>query len=167
MVAALGIAGSAVAQGGPNDLDLYPYGVTLRGGIVLPVDRTLSNVASTLVNIGLDYDLRSSLFKTGETYISADYIFRGFGKSGGGSIVPLMLNQRMYTSDVDFKRSYFFFGVGVVFVNVGGAGRALAARGGVGMELGPRTIAEVALLLSDRAGGARANALTINIGYRF
>ncbi len=167
MVAAFGIAGSAMAQGGPNDADLYPYGVTLRGGVAIPLDRNLTNVSSALANIGLDYDLRRPLLKNGETYLSFDYYFKGFGGTGGGSVIPIMINQRMYSGVEYDRRSYFFFGIGFAFINVNGTGTALAARGGVGLELGPRTIGEIAAIISDRAGGARATAITFNIGYRF
>jgi hypothetical protein len=164
MVAAFGIAGAAVAQ--RNDADLYPYGITLRGGVAVPIDKNLTNVASALANIGVEYDLRTPLLKNGETYLTFDYFFKGFGGNGGGSVMPIMINQRMYTSQLDY-RSYFFFGIGAAFINVNGSGTALAARGGVGQELGPRTIAEIAAYISDRAGGARATAITFNIGYRF
>ncbi|MEZ0325274.1 MAG: hypothetical protein ACAH95_05165 [Fimbriimonas sp.] len=165
MVAAFGIAGSAVAQS-TSQSDLYPYGITLRGGVAVPLDRNLTNVASALANIGVEYDLRTPLLKNGETYLTFDYFFKGFGGAGGGTVLPVMINQRMYTSETTY-RSYFFFGVGFAFINVNGNGTALAARGGVGQELGPRTIAEIAAIISDRAGGARATAITFNIGYRF
>jgi hypothetical protein len=165
MVAAFGVASIASAQSGINN-DLYPYGITLRGGVAVPLDRSLTNVSSALVNLGAEFDLRRPLLKNGDTYVALDYFFKGFGGSGGGSVLPLTINQRVYTSVADY-RSYFFFGVGASFINVAGNGTALTARGGVGQELGPRVIAEIAAYLSDRAGGARANAITFNIGYRF
>jgi hypothetical protein len=164
LVAAFGVASVASAQ--TSTSELYPYGITLRGGVAVPIDRTLTNVASALMDIGVEYDLRTPLLKNGESYFSLDYWFKGFGGSGGGSVMPFMINHRVYTSVADY-RSYFFFGVGAAFMNVNGNGTALAARGGVGQELGPRVIAEIAAYLSDRAGGARANAITFNIGYRF
>lgn len=165
MLAAFGVASVASAQSGINN-DLYPYGITLRGGVAVPVDKSLTNVASALANIGVEYDLRKPLLKNGDTYLAFDYFFKGFGGGSGGSVLPITLNQRVYTSIADY-RSYFIFGVGVSFIHVNGTGTALTARLGVGQELGPRTIAEIAAYLSDRAGGARANAITFNIGYRF
>jgi hypothetical protein len=163
VVAALGVFGAANAQ---THADLYPYGITVRAGVAVPIDRSLTNVANALANIGLEYELRTPLLRNGETYLSADFFFKGFGGNGNGTVIPVMINQRVYTSIAD-QRSYFFFGVGAAFMNVAGNGTALAARGGVGQELGPHVVAEIAAYISDRAGGARANAITFNLGYRF
>ena len=124
------------------------------------------NVANSLANVGVEFLLPTPLLSNGETYISFDYFFKGFGGNGGGTIMPLAINQRVYTSANEL-RSYYYFGIGVTFININGSGSALSGRFGVGTELGPATIAEIGVLLSDRAASARANAITFNIGYRF
>jgi len=44
---------------------------------------------------------------------------------------------------------------------------AISARGGIGIELGQNIIAELTGYISNEAGGTRANAVAINLGYRF
>jgi hypothetical protein len=164
LLAAFGICGAAAAQSRPEEL--YPTGITLRGGVAIPIDKSLTNVASALGDIGVEYTLTRPLLSAGDTFLSFDYFWKAFGGNGGGSVSTLMLNQRVYTSEAEF-RSYYFFGVGAAFVNVGGNGTALAARLGVGQELGKAVIAEIGGYISDRTGGTRANAVTLSIGYRF
>jgi hypothetical protein len=166
-MAAFGISGVAAAQVSPGTLDMTPYNMTFRAGVAIPIDRTLTDVGSVLVNLGLEYNLPRPLLAGGESYVALDYMFRGFGSGASGTVFPLTLNQRIYTGG-QMRRSYYFFGAGVAFAS--GAGRdgsGLAVRGGIGQELGPNIHTEVGLLLSEPAGGVRANAFTFNVGYRF
>ena len=165
-VAAFGVCGIASAQLSTGSVDLTPYNMSVRAGIAVPIDRTLTDVGGVLVNLGLEYNLPRALLAGGESFVALDYIFRGFGTGGGGSVLPLTLNQRIYTGN-GLRRSYYFFGAGLAMRTSGGSGSALAVRGGIGQELGPSIIAEAGIVLSEPAGNVRANAITFNVGYRF
>ena len=52
IIASLGVIGAADAQVS-NQLNASPNNITIRGGIALPADSSLSNVSSTFNNIGL------------------------------------------------------------------------------------------------------------------
>jgi len=164
-VAAFGIVGVAAAQSS-NSPDLTPTGVTVRLGASIPLDSSLTNLGNTLLDFGAEYTIPTPLIKGGETFLSVDYWGRNLN-FGQGSVVPLFINQRWYTGSTETKRTYFFLGAGIDFIDVVSSNTALGLRGGFGEELGEHIIAEVAGYISDRAGGARANAVTFSIGYRF
>jgi len=164
IVATLGTYGLASAQLS-DKLDTSPNNITIRGGIAFPADSSLSNVSNTFSNIGVEYLFNDSLLKGGETYLSVDAFFNNFNNVVAW---PVMVNQRFFTgSNPQGRRNYFFIGVGYSFVNITQSGGAVGARAGIGTELGPNIIAEFAGYVSDRVEGARANAVTFNIGYRF
>jgi hypothetical protein len=165
VLAAFGIAGAASAQ--TRTLDLQPVGVSVRGGVVLPLDNQLEDLGTSLIGLGVEYTLPQPLIRSGgETFLSLDYIA---AKIGGdkGSVFPLAINQRWYTDESAIRRSYYFFGVGATFLDLDRAETTIGIRGGFGTELGDRIFAEVAGFLSDKAGGARANGLGLYLGYRF
>lgn len=164
-IAAFGVAGVASAQS--NAPDLTPTAVTFRAGVSLPLDDKLTDVGNSLINLGLEYIPSKSLIKGGETFYSLDYFAASF-QGDRGTVMPLMINQRWYNGGPDvFRRSYLFLGVGVAFIDVTNSGTAVAVRGGYGQELSDHIIAEIAGYISDKAGGARANAVTVCLGYRF
>ncbi len=162
---ALGVTGVASAQS-IQPIDASPNNITLRGGVALPVDASLSNVSNTFTDIGIDYNFNNSLIKGGDTYISIDVWFKDFSSV---SAYPLAINQRFYTGkNSNGLRSYFFVGVGVTWVSVTDSTfNSISARGGIGTELGQNIIAELTGYISDVAGGTRANAITLDLGYRF
>ena len=165
ILAAFSLAGIASAQTS-GSIDTYPNNITIRGGVALPIDQSLSNVSNTFTDIGIEYTFNASLLKGGETYISIDGWFNNFN-----SVVayPVAINQRFYTgNNPQGRRSYFFVGLGMTWTDVGSQTfNAISARGGIGTELGPNIIAELTGYIADEAGGTRANAITINLGYRF
>jgi hypothetical protein len=164
-IAAIGITSVAAAQS-PTSPELTPVNITIRGGIVLPLDSKLTDVGNTLLDLGAEYTLPTPLIKGGETFFSVDYWTKGLG--GHGSVIPLMINQRWFQgTDSQIRRRYFFVGAGVAFVDVTRSNTAIGVRGGIGQELSDHVVAEIAGYLSDRAGGARANAVTFSLGYRF
>jgi hypothetical protein len=160
------IGATAVASAQTSMIDASPNNITIRGGVALPIDQSLSNVSSTFSNIGLEYNFNNSLIKGGDTYLSVDAFFKNFN---GVAAYPVAINQRFYTgTNPAGRRSYYFVGVGMTWTDVSNQTyNAISARGGVGIELGPNIIAELAGYISDQAGGTRANAVTINLGYRF
>lgn len=164
-IAAFSIAGVASAQGGVTQ-DLTPVNVTVRLGVALPLDSALTDVGSTLIDLGAEYTIPTPLIKGGETYLSVDYWAKGI-RGDKGSVVPLFLNQRWYRPGNQIRRGYLFLGAGVDFIDTTSSNTAVGLRGGIGQELGEHIIAEVSGWLSDRAGNARANAVTFSLGYRF
>lgn len=165
MLAAIGITGVAAAQS-PTAPDLTPVNVTFRGGVALPLDSRLTDVGNTLLDLGAEYMLPTPWIRGGETFFSLDYFTQGL--NGRGSVIPFMVNQRWYQGDENqVRRRYFFLGAGVAFIDVNRSNTAIGIRGGIGQELSDHVVAEIAGYLSDRAGGARANAVTFSLGYRF
>lgn len=164
VLAALGTAGAASAQ--TRIIDLQPVGVTVRGGVVLPLDSTLERLNNSLIGIGIEYQMNRSLLSKGETFIALDY-FTPRVAGNKGSVWPLTINQRWYTDENALRRRYYFLGIGASFIDIVNSETAIGVRGGFGAELGDRIIAEVSGYLSDKAGGARANAVGVYLGYRF
>lgn len=162
------VGGAAIASAQTaRPLDFIPYGMTIRGGVAVPLDSSLTNLDNVLINIGLEYQLPQSLFRSGESYFSLDFWTASLDFTKG-SIFPLMINHREYmTGDIWGQRTYWFAGAGVAFIDVVSSTTAVAARLGVGKELGERIIFEGAVTITDRQSGVRANALTFNLGYRF
>lgn len=166
VVAALGIAGAASAQQ-TRTLNLTPSGISVRGGIVFPSDKALQDVSKTLIGLGVDYQLPAPLIKGGETFIAFDYYAHKIAGEGGHAW-PITINQRIYTGGSEAnRRTYFFLGAGIAFIDVTNSDTAVAFRGGFGTEVSDRIFAEVAGTLTDKAGGSRANAVGLYVGYRF
>jgi hypothetical protein len=164
ILTAIGVCGVASAQ--TSMIDTSPNNITIRGGVALPIDQSLSNVSSTFANIGLEYNFNNSLIRGGDTYLSIDAFFKNWN---GVVAYPVAINQRFYTgTNPAGRRSYYFIGIGMTWTDVTDQTfAAISARGGIGIELGPNIIAELAGYVADEAGGTRANAVTINLGYRF
>jgi hypothetical protein len=169
LLAAVGSgATTAFAQGAGEGAPEYDFrGFTVRGGVVIPIGSNLGDLATTLIGIGAELQLPRPLFNRGDSYLSADLFFRNFSGENG-TVWPIALNHRMYLDAATDRRSYFFVGVGVAFINVDDSGTRIMARGGLGTELSERLIAEATLTLSDATDrGVRANSIGIYLGYRF
>ena len=164
VLAALGTAGAASAQ--TSTIDLTPVGISVRGGVVLPLDSALEGLGTSLIGLGVEYQLPTSYLRTGETYFALDY-FRARVAGDKGSVFALTINQRWYQNPEAARRNYYFLGIGPTLIDIVSSDTALGVRGGFGAELGDRIVAEVAGFLSDKAGGARGNAVGLYLGYRF
>jgi hypothetical protein len=159
------VCGVASAQ--TSTVDAYPYGISVRFGVGFPIDDNYSNMANTLIGAGIEYQLRSPIFKGGESYISLDYFTKDTSGSNG-TVFPLLINHRFYTgSKATGNRTYAFLGLGVSFVDDGASTSVISGKAGLGMELGERIFAEGAVYLGDRASTIRPNALALYVGYRF
>lgn len=162
-VAAFGVCGIASAQSEQK----IPSNLSLRVGVALPIEKSLSDVAKTFLSLGAEYTLDSSLFGSGDTYIAVDYWARNFVGSSD-RVLPVTLNQRFYGPyRAGGRRTFTFVGLGLAFVDFGQSESAVCFRGGFGVELGENTFTEFAATVGDRAGNVRPNALTFSIGYRF
>ncbi len=168
LVAALGVSAVASAQD-RTGTDYTPTGMSLRGGVTIPLDSTLSRLGNTLFDIGIDYQVPTSFLRNSETYISFDYWASSL-RFNKGSVIPIAINQRFYSGGqgaLEGSRTYLFVGLGAAFIDIDNSEAAIMVRGGIGKELGPNTFFETIGTFSDRAGGGRANAVAFNIGYRF
>ena len=165
-LAALGLA--AVAPAVQQDTFGYPSNLSLRLGWVYPIDSVTRDNSRSLIGVGAEYFLDRSLLADGETTISFDWL----GKSGSGAkgnIFPILVNQKWYNKNITYygTRSYVFVGAGIAVVDVNNTKTTIAGRIGFGVELGPRLFAEANLLVSDNAGGAKANSAGVYFGYKF
>jgi len=165
ILTAIGVSAVASAQS-TSMIDASPNNITIRAGVALPIDKSLSNVSNTFTDVGLEYNFNNSLIKGGDTYLSVDAFFFNFN---GVVAYPVAINQRFYTgTNPAGRRSYYFVGLGMTWTSVTDQTfNAISARGGMGIELGPNIIAELTGYIANEAGGTRANAITINLGYRF
>lgn len=163
LAAAIGLAGVASAQ-----TDYTPTNLSVRLGVGFPLDDVTRDITKTLIGVGVDYDFTRPLIAGGDTFLSIDW----FGKSGSGAhgnIFPIMINQRFYSQPIDVgnRRTYGFLGVGIAVLDVFNTKTVLAARGGVGVELGQNLFAEGTLYLSAPDQGVRANVVGLYVGYKF
>lgn len=163
LLAAMGLAAIGSAQ--VNYLET-PTNIAFRLGYVYPIDTAMRDVASSYIGVGVDFVTDIRLLEGAQTGISFDW----FGKSGSGAhgnAFPILLTQKWYTGDSVENRQYFFVGAGVAIVNITSTKTVLAARAGVGKELGDALFGEISFTYSDSANGARATALGFYVGYRF
>jgi len=171
-VAALGIVGAASAQSSSTQIDATPSNLTIRGGVVFPLDSELRKASDLFAGLGLDYEFPTQLIKGSTTFASVDWWLKA-SNGTNGNVFPLTVTQRFYSGKGNnyYKegRSYFFVGGGIAIIDVEHKSSSkFCFRGGIGTELGPNIIAEASLTLSDRSKtDVRANAVGVYIGYRF
>jgi hypothetical protein len=163
-VAACGLSTFAAAQ--PDRLNLDLTGLTLRGGVMLPIDSALTDAGSVFFNIGFDWELQPGFFRPG-TALAIDFLFPSTRFQD--NIIALAFQQRFFQPmDAAGLRRYFFVGLGAAHVDIGRADIVLLGKAGFGVEVSPRTVVEATLFVSDRTrGGVNVNALMGSIGYRF
>ncbi|RYG27195.1 hypothetical protein EON82_00320 [bacterium] len=165
--AALGVATASAQTQDPDAL--IPVNVSVRLGVGLPIDNDLRDFSNLFIGLGLEYKSSRSLLAGGETFFALD-VFKG-DRSDSGYVIPLTINQRFFTGNIgDGRRTYAFVGAGVGFLKgQNNWDTALAVRGGVGADLGPRIFAEGSLTLTDRANraGFNGNLISLQLGYRF
>ncbi|HWD41611.1 MAG TPA: hypothetical protein VG944_22400 [Fimbriimonas sp.] len=160
-VAALGFVNVAHAQE-----DYTPVNISVRAGVALPLDSSLSDFGSPLLALGVEYQLPRPLLSQGDSYVSLDYMTANTLFSHG--VVPFCLNQRFYLSNAKLgRRTYAFLGVGGAVIDIDHSGVGLAARGGFGADLGDAIFFEVAGLITDKISGATADSVAFYLGYRF
>lgn len=171
VAAVLGVSGATFAQ--EETRDYTPHGFSFRIGVNLPIDEELSDaLGNSLFAFGIDYRIDRPFFPNGETYFSVDWFGRN-STGQKGNLFPVNINHKWFTTATGLptsgdNRSYFFAGVGAVFVDVVQSDTVIGARAGVGVELGPYFFTEGAFYVSDRANGnIRATSAAIYLGYRF
>lgn len=167
LVGLAGMCVSASAMAQDNNFDFRPSNIAFRLGVALPLDTGLSDFGSPLIGLGIEYTLGSSLVgSSGATYLSLDYMTASTEFNHG--VYPFCINQRFYLGNgANGRRTYAFVGVGGAVLDLRSANTVLAARGGVGADLGDALFFEATLLLTDKASGSSADSVGFYIGYRF
>jgi hypothetical protein len=166
-VSALGISATAVAQTNFPNGTYTPTNISIKGGVGLPLDSNLSNIVSTFIAVGGEFQLPEPLIKGGDTYFNLDWFTKSLG--GTPSFLNLSINERWYMGSDKLvgRRKYLFLGAGMDFLNITRSDDVVAIRGGLGAELGENIFAEVAGYLGDQADGIHPDVLGVFIGYRF
>jgi hypothetical protein len=171
-LAAIGIVGGAFAQSSDTRIDATPSYLTVRGGILFPLDDNLREASDLFGAVGLDYEFPTQLIKGSTTFASVDWWFRT-SNGDNGNVFPIAISQRFYSKSGNSMygegKSYFFIGAGVAIIDVAGksSGKWML-RGGVGTEIGPNIIAEAVATFSDESSTkVRANGIALFVGYKF
>ena len=169
-LAALGISVVASAQlSSSPPVDFTPTNVSVKAGLALPLDSSLTNVAKTFIALGVEYQLPTSLVKGSETYLDLEWFTKSF-QGERTNVLPFTINQRFYTGSesIPGQRKYVFVGAGVSFVDIGSSDTVISARAGFGAELSEQIFGEVAGYIGDQTGsGIKPNAVSFFLGYRF
>jgi hypothetical protein len=164
-LAALMISGAAFAQ----TSDLGMNGVSIRLGMVFPLDNTLSSVNDNFTNLGLEFQAPSSMAKGTDTYFALDYYSKNLGNFTKGSVVPVTFNMRVYQKSNVTRQTYAYGGVGVAFVDLSGPSETvLIVRGGFGMNTSEHLFVEAGGTFSASTPSQGSfNTIGISVGYRF
>ncbi|CAN5705767.1 hypothetical protein BH11ARM2_BH11ARM2_07120 [soil metagenome] len=163
------LAGVAAAASAQTDTgrDATPYGISVRGGVVFPLESSFSNAFNpTLLGLGAEYTLTNPIIKGGETFFAVDFFTSQIGRKN--NVFPVTINQRFYTSRRDYgSRTYGFIGLGIVFIDTPTNGNGFGGRFGGGIELGEHVYTEASVFLASKTNGIGANAAGVYLGYRF
>jgi hypothetical protein len=166
-VTALGISATAMAQTNYPGTTYSPTNISVKAGVAVPIDSALSDIVSTFISVGGEFQLPTPLIKGGDTYFNLDWFTKSL--SGVPSFLNLCINERYYIgSDKTLgRRKYAFIGVGVDFLNITTSDNVVAARVGVGADLGENIFTEAALYIGDQAEGIHPDVVGLFLGYRF
>jgi hypothetical protein len=158
-----------VAHGQSTTTDFGAYNISVRAGVSLPFDTNLSNYSNPLLDLGAEYQFSRALLPGTDTYFSIDYISRNLSFADG--VIPICINERFYLKSDHRagRRVYAFAGIGGAIISIpgGSSSGVVAARGGLGTDLGENIFFEVDGTLSDLGSTARADTVGFCLGYRF
>ena len=163
---ALGLGAATFSQA--QVLDPTPSGISIRGGFLIAIEDSVSDVSNIWGGLGLDYTFTKQYLPKGETYISLDYIFHNIG--GNNCFWPLMLGQKFFRGGNDLGEERMYLNVGLVAIvfNIGSYDTVFGGKVGIGKEFGPNIFGEVNLFLSeDTKFGQNAASIGAWIGYKF
>jgi hypothetical protein len=143
--------------------------LSIRGGLWLPVDTTVKDVATIWFAAGVDVHLSTAFLPNSETVLSADYLTHSLGATPG-NIFPLTINEYFYRP-YGLHRAYFGLGAGAFVTDVKGSPSktVFGLKGTLGVELDFRWFAELDYFWSDRfdtGTGARVNGIAAYIGFK-
>ena len=165
---ALGISASAMAQSNYPGTTYTPTNISVKAGVGIPLDSSLSNVVTTFVAVGGEFQLPTPLIKGGDTYFSLDWFTKSL--TGKPSFLNLSVNERYYIgSDSQLgHRKYAFIGAGMDFLSITTSDNVVAFRAGLGAELGENIFSEAALYFGDKSSdGVHPSVVGLFVGYRF
>ena len=164
-LAALMISGAAFAQ----TSDLGMNGISMRIGMVFPLDNKLSSVNDNFTNLAIEFQRPTSLSGGTDTYFAIDYFSKNIGTLGKGSVFPVTYNMRVYQRNGTTRQSYFYGGLGFAFVDlIGSSDTVVCARGGFGMNVSDHTFIEAGGTFTAPTNSSGSfNTLGIYVGYRF
>lgn len=162
---ALAAGTNAFAQA--REFDPTPYGFSLRIGAAILQDDDSMGDNDLWTAIGIDYNIQSSILRSGDSFLSVDYINSGFG-TGGDAVIPVILGNRFYsTQGEDMNRFYFMLGAGAIVTTFSGTDTSFGAMLGAGFEAGPNIFFEGRYSFSGKHDGVNPNAIGLYLGYRF
>ncbi len=165
---ALGVSATASAQTNYPGTSYTPTNISVKAGVGIPLDSSLSNVVTTFVAVGGEFQLPTPLIKGGDTFFNVDWFTKSL--SGVPSFLNVGINQRFYIgSDTALgHRKYAFLGVGLDFLNITTSDNVIAGRAGLGAELGENIFTEAAFYVGDKSSnGIHPNVVGVFVGYRF
>jgi hypothetical protein len=168
VMAAIGASAVSSAQTDYPGTKYEPVNISVKAGVGIPLDSALSDVAHTFIALGGEFQLPTSLMKGSETFFNLDWFTKSFG--GNPSFLNLSVNQRFYLGNdrMPGRRHYVFVGVGADFLNVFTSDTVVAARAGLGTELGENIFAEIAGYVGDKSNNnVHPDVLGVFVGYRF
>ena len=149
--------------------DMNMNGVSLRLGMVFPLDNTLSSVNDNFSNLGLEFQSPSSFSKNTATFFAIDYYSKNIGTFGKGSCVPLTYNLRMYQHTGTTRQTYAYVGLGVAIMDFNTPSETVGiVRGGFGMNVSDHTFIEAGGTFTSTSNNNGAfNTIGFSVGYRF
>jgi hypothetical protein len=164
-LAALMISGAAFAQSSEIGMN----GVSLRIGMVFPLDNKLSSVNDNFTSLALEFQSPSSIAKGSESYFALDYFSKNIGTFGKGSVVPMTYNLRFFQKSGTTRQTYAYGGLGVAFVDLAGPSETvICARGGFGMNTGEHMFIEAGgTFTAATTSNGSFNTIGLYVGYRF
>ncbi|HLK15700.1 MAG TPA: hypothetical protein VKT78_12930 [Fimbriimonadaceae bacterium] len=162
----LAISAVASAQTTTSLPDVNPTNVSLRVGGVFATDGPLRNQQKLWFGIGAEYQFPRDIIKDSPTYFSLDAVAQS-GAGGHGNFFPICLNQRFYFDQTGSRRAYFFFGAGVVIMNVTSSNTTGVLRTGFGYEFTQNVFVESSFVAGGQVDGFQPTSIGFYLGYRF
>lgn len=165
MVGALSMA--SVAFGQERKWDFTPYGYSFRIGVAFPQDNGLKQGDDTFTALGVDFNFGSSVIRRGDSFLSVDMVAREFDGSGG-TVWPIMFNNRFYIRGAEDQRTYFIGGIGLNVMDFDDTDYELGARFGMGLELSQQMFLQGTYTFGRKnSDGVRPDHFGVYLGYRF
>jgi hypothetical protein len=143
--------------------DVTPYGYNFRVGVAFMSDDAL-NDDENWFSLGVDWNIEKSILNTGNSFLSIDFITQNFD-GDGGTIWPVMLNNRFFTGD---GNTYLIAGIGGMVVDLEGEAEfVLGGRLGAGVNFGEHLFLNGWYNFSRKVDGVNPSHLGVYLGYRF
>lgn len=140
-----------------------------RGGLWLPFDSTLKDIANIWAGFGLDVHVPTAFTKNSELVLSADYLTHSVGGSRG-NVFPLTVNAHFFAPYGD-QTMYYGIGAGAFVADVRSASKTVfGLKGTIGLNINEEWFFEVSYFWSDRyddVNDSRVDGIAGYVGFRF